>query len=383
MRILFDGSTLSGRDGGPGAGIEHYSSSLLLSLANLFPQDDFFVASSQTASKDRWRSVCRSLKNVHFLRNFPPPIPLISRHVLLPVRSLICKPDLFFSPHGQLPIGWRGKSVVTVHDVSVFEHPEWFTQELSQSFTTRFVVPFSFQHATKMICVSAWTQSRLHQVFPFTENKTTVVYEGVELGNEKTIENTDRFPFDRDYLLCLGTIEPRKNLVRAFEAFDQFLQIHPELVSQVRLIVAGRHGWKTTDVDDAACAINQTWKSLESSGVIHFLGPVTEEEKWYLLSQAAGLLFPSHEEGFGLPILEAMSVGTPVITTKNSALEEVAGDAAMVVDCEDVQSMSLAIAQCILVPQGLQPLREDGYRRAKNFSWDRTAKETMDVFRLL
>ena len=112
-----------------------------------------------------------------------------------------------------------------------------------------------------------------------------------------------------------------------------------------------------------------------------FLGPVTEEEKWYLLSGASCLFFPSFHEGFGLPILEAMSVGTPVITTACGAIPEVGGDAVIYVDPEDIEAMSFAIAQCVLVPQGAQYLREEGYRRAKSFSWQETAKKTIAVLR--
>ncbi len=270
--------------------------------------------------------------------------------------------------------------MITVHDVSIFDHPQWFPQQVVESFTTRRVVPSSFERASAIICVSQWTQSRLHELFPVTQNKTTVVSEGVELGHFKQVEYADRFPFDRDYLLCLGTIEPRKNLPHAFEAFNQFLHMHPELAASVRLIVAGKRGWKTFETDEMAARINENWRHVQPEGVVHFLGPVTEEEKWYLLSRAAALLFPSFEEGFGLPVLEAMSVGTPVIASSGGALPEVVGDAAIVVDPCDVEATALSIAQCLLVPEGVQSLREEGYRRAKQFSWQRAAKETLEIF---
>lgn len=374
MRVLFDGTTLCGKDGEPGAGIEHYTFSLLSALAHAAPSDSFFVTLSAGQDARHVRRELARYKNIIWLPSLFPHIPFVSRHVFLPARAALARVDVFFSPMGQLPLGWYGgPSVITVHDVSIFDHPEWFTDEVSQSFTTRRVVPSSFERASAIICVSQWTQSRLHALFPATQNKTTVVYEGVELGHHKQIEHADRFPFDLDYLLCLGTIEPRKNLSHAFTAFDQFLQMHPELASSVRLIVAGKRGWKTTETDEAAARANG----------IHFLGPVTEEEKWYLLSRAAALLMPSYEEGFGLPVLEAMSVGTPVIVSSGGALPEVAGDAAIVVDPNDVESMALAIAQCLLVPEGVQSLREQGYLRAKQFSWDKTAEETVKIFQSL
>ncbi len=158
--------------------------------------------------------------------------------------------------------------------------------------------------------------------------------------------------------------------------------MHPELATKVRLIVAGKSGWNASEIDECAQQINSSWKEIEPTGVIHFLGPVTEEEKWYLLSRTSGLLFLSHEEGFGLPILEAMSVGAPVIASRGGAIEEVSGDQAILVDGSELDSIAMAIAQCILVPEGVQLLRENGFRRASQFSWQKTAHETMSVFNL-
>lgn len=384
MRILFDGTTLCAPDGSLGAGIEHYSRSLLKALCAHAPRDDFFVAMPSYCPRQLMTQTVGEAPNVHLLRALLPSMPFVSRHLGLPLRAAMVHPDVYFSPFGQLPLGWFGKqNILTVHDLSIFDHPEWFPEPAANSLMTKIVVPRSFARAQKIICASHFTHSRLCALFPDTKTKAVVVHEGVELGNFKDVEFTERFPFDREYLLCLGTVEPRKNLVAAFRAFDRFLYGHPEQVASVRLIVAGKSGWKTVETEEAAAAINHGWKKEEPGGVIRFLGAVTEEEKWYLLSRAAGLLMLSHEEGFGLPVLEAMSVGTPVIVSRGGALEEVAGDCAIVVEPSNTEAVSLALAQCILVPEGLQSLREDGYRRAQQFSWDETARRTHDILRSL
>ncbi|MBM5789900.1 glycosyltransferase family 4 protein [Candidatus Parcubacteria bacterium] len=380
MRILFDATTLCAPDGSMGAGIEQYTRCLLQALIKEAPRDVFFVAVPPACPKQAVERLIHGASNIRLVRTLLPRVPFLSRHLIAPIRAALCVPDVYFSPFGQLPLGWPGKrSAVTVHDLSIFDHPEWFPETSSWSFTTRYVVPRSFARATNIICVSHFTLSRLQALFPETTAKTVVVHEGVELGHYKEVEFADRFPFERDYLLCLGTVEPRKNLVAAFRAFDRFLQGHPDEAAKVRLIVAGKSGWKTAETEEAARAINHAWKKEEPEGVIRFMGGVTEEEKWYLLSRAAGLVLLSHEEGFGLPVLEAMSVGTPVIVSRGGALEEVAGDSAIMVDPDDTEAVSLALAQCLLVPEGLQSLREDGYRRAKQFSWEETAKKTIDV----
>lgn len=378
MKILFDGTTLCALDGGPGAGIEHYTRSILQALVEVGQQDNFFVTVPSHCSPQLLRSLTQKTQNVSIFPQRLPTLPFVTKQVLQPLKAGFVRPDIYFSPYGQLPLFWHGRSsCITIHDVSIFDHPEFFSDEMVKSFATRHVVPASIERATQIICVSQFTQSRLHQLFSGSKKKTTVIYEGVELGNFKNVEHVSHIPYDREYVLCLGTIEPRKNLVHGFRAFERLLSTHPELAKSVRLIVAGKYGWKTTETEEAAATINHAWKSEEPDGVIRFLGAVTEEEKWYLLSRAAGLLFPSYEEGFGLPILEAMSVGTPVILSRGSALEEVAGDTAMLIDPEDVVGMSLAIAQCLFVPEGLQSMREEGYLRAKQFSWNETAKQTL------
>lgn len=169
----------------------------------------------------------------------------------------------------------------------------------------------------------------------------------------------------------------------AVRAFDLFLQQHPESASSSRFIVAGKQGWGTEETLALISEVNRMWSEYEPEGVIRLLGSVTEEEKWILLSRASVFVYPSLYEGFGLPVLEAMSVGTPVIITREQALEEISGDAAITVVFDDVEGMSLAIAQCLLLPEAVSLLREDGIARAKLFSWERTAKETLRVIGLM
>ncbi|MBI4713909.1 glycosyltransferase family 4 protein [Candidatus Uhrbacteria bacterium] len=369
MRIFFDGTTLCAKDGSTGAGIEHYTCSIVYALSRENESDEIFIFVPREFSLHKQSELIGGTNNVKIVRPILPRIPFLSRHVFLPIRALILRADVFFSPFGQLPLLWKWKSVITIHDVLIYDHPEWFPDEMKDSFSTRFIVPWSIARAQKIICVSKWTQQRLHARFPESQTKTQVIPEGVTLGSHKDIEHNIRFPFDRDYILLLGTIEPRKNLSNAFTAFEKFIFTHPEQKSNVRLIIAGKYGWKAQEIMQSAV-----------SSEIHFLGPVTEEEKWFLLSRASCLFFPSYEEGFGLPILEAMSVGTPVITSRRGALEEVGGDVVIYTDPEDVEEMSLAIAQCVLVPEGVQSLREEGYRRAVQFSWSRSASLTIELF---
>jgi glycosyltransferase involved in cell wall biosynthesis len=234
------------------------------------------------------------------------------------------------------------------------------------------------ERAQAILAVSSATQRQIEHFFPPSIDKVWVIHEGVRKSpiSEKP---TEEFPYDREYVLYLGTLEPRKNLVTAIEAFDAFLTLHPEQATLARFVLAGAFGWGTEPVVEAADRVNAKWQFVEPHGVVQALGKVSEEEKWRLLSHAAAFLFPSLYEGFGLPILEAMSAGTPVITTACGALGEVGGDAVLAVDPLDVEQMSFAIAQCVLVPEGTQVLRRAGQEQVKKFSWERAARETMEV----
>ncbi|MBI4592081.1 glycosyltransferase family 4 protein [Candidatus Uhrbacteria bacterium] len=382
MRIAIDGTMLCAPDGSRGAGIEHYSWSITTALLQTGESHEFFVSTPPGLSRIRRQELLEAGAHVTLLPSWGPKLSFVSRHAILPMRFLLRRPDVLFSPFGQIPLGWRGKSVVTVHDLAIYEHPEWFPSQ--QSFATRVVVPNSLKRATQIIAVSSATQKKLHEFVSSTVGRVHVVFEGVDLNEAyATLSQVDststRFPFDREFVLFLGTIEPRKNLLNAFRAFHAFLQSRPEQAAQVRFIVAGKKGWHTREAEEECVTINHAWKDVEPTGVIQFLGPVTEEEKWNLLARASCLLYPSWDEGFGLPLLEAMAVGTPVIASNRGALPEVGGDAAVYVDPEDIEAMSFALTQCLLIPEGVREIRELGIQRAAEFSWERAAQETMKI----
>ncbi len=381
MRIAIDGTTLCAPDGSRGAGIEHYSWSITQALLREGKEHDFFISLPSSLNRVRRQDLLETQTRVTLLPSWGPRLSFVSRHAVFPLRFLLRRPDILFSPFGQIPLGWRGKSVVTVHDLAIYEHPEWFPSQ--QSFATRVVVPNSLERASQIIAVSSATQHKLHEFMPSTDGRVQVVHEGVDLSEAYAAlsgaEASTRFPFDREFVLFLGTIEPRKNLINAFRAFHAFLESRPEQASQVRFIVAGKKGWHTREIQEELERINHAWKDTEPNGVIQFLGPVTEEEKWNLLARASCLLYPSWDEGFGLPLLEAMAVGTPVIASNRGAFPEVGGDAAVYVDPDNIEAMSFALTQCLLIPEGVREIRELGLARAAEFSWERAAQETLKI----
>jgi glycosyltransferase involved in cell wall biosynthesis len=289
------------------------------------------------------------------------------------------RPDILFAPAGQLPAGWMGRSVMTAHDLSIFEHPEWFPEPtMGQMVSTKLIVPSSFRKAQGIICVSEATKRQVQKRFRISAKRLCVIPEAVEVPRELpplTSEMRERFGISSRFVLFLGTIEPRKNLPLLFKAFGQWLDAHHTEQPEVRLLVAGKRGWKWEETLREMDALTRRF-----GPVAREVGYVTPEEKWALLAAAELFVFPSWYEGFGLPVLEAMSVGTPVVTTRAGGLSEVGGEAVHYVSHENPTELVRAFETLLTDSDARRELAERGRKHALTFGWDRTAKETLDFF---
>jgi glycosyltransferase involved in cell wall biosynthesis len=379
MKIALDGTTLCDKQGGRGAGIEHYTWSIIHSILRIPSKNTYLLIVPEVLRKEDLEELLAGTSCVKVLRPLLPKVKFASRHIFLPLKLHLSGADVLFAPAAQAPWGWRGKSVLTIHDLAIYEHPEWFADVKQQDFAINTIVLKSIEEANAFVAVSRATQMQLEQLFPSARGKSRVIYEGVEAKVCKGDAGLDRFPYEKDYLFYLGTLEPRKNLVVAMKAFDRFLENRPEQATQVRFILAGKLGWKWEEIEKTANAINKKWQDADPGGVIQALGHVSEKEKWCLLSRASVFLFPSLYEGFGLPVLEAMSVGVPVICTNKGALAEVGGDVVMYVEPDDIEKIAMQIAQCILLPEGISLMKSEGKEQAKKFTWQKAAEETLEV----
>jgi len=383
MRITIDGKYCMTADGNRGAGTEHYVWELIIALLKTKNKDtkvwiDIPLKANPQAVRD-----LQSFSGVKVVRASRFHIPFVSRHILLPIRWFFRRNTLVLIPAGQIPWGFRGKSVLIVHDVSIYRHPEWFAKKVVNSWSTKKRNPQSFKEATKIVCVSAFTERTLIELFPDAKGKTTVIPEGVNVPAKTSVALDrrvhDSFGLQEDTLLYLGTIEPRKGVEEAIRAFDKFLLTRPAYAKTVRFVLAGRQGIGAESTDKLIQEVNRRWRQKLPDYVIRPIGYVTEEEKWSLLSQASALVFPSFEEGFGRPVLEALSVGCPVITTEAGAIPEVAGDAAVYVDPNDGEAFSLAMAQVLLLTEATDQLRERGMIQIKQFDWQKIGERFWKV----
>jgi glycosyltransferase involved in cell wall biosynthesis len=242
------------------------------------------------------------------------------------------------------PLRPRTPLVVTVHDLAVFRHPQAFPR-WTRTYVPR-VVPHVLRAATRVIAVSEFTRRELVELLRVADEKIRVVPNALE-----PTFTPDGDAADGDYVLAVGTLEPRKNLERLAAATRR-------LGTELRVV--GASGWGNVRVDG-----------------VRWVGEVSDDELARLYRGARVVAYPSLYEGFGIPVLEAMATGTPVVTTAGGATEEVAGGAAVLVDPVDVASIAAGLEEAAA---RRDELRARGLERARAFTWDDVARRTVAVY---
>jgi glycosyltransferase involved in cell wall biosynthesis len=313
------------------------------------------------------------------------PCPRLWTHVRLSLEMLAAPPDVLFVPAHVLPIVHPRRSVVTVHDLGYRHEPQ--AHRLLDRLYLELSTRYNARAASQVIADSAATKRDLVQLYGTDPQRITVVPLGVD-ELFQPVNDAARLAAVRaqygipgDYLLYVGTLQPRKNLVRLIEAWNKIRNSNFEIRNWV-LVIAGKRGWLYEE-------IFATVQRLGLEGQVLFPGYVPEEDLPALLSGATAFVLPSLYEGFGLPVLEAMACGTPVIAANVASLPEVVGDAGLLVDPLDTDALAAAMQRLLTDAAPSTPLRaslraelrQRGLARAKLFSWPRCAWETLAVLK--
>jgi glycosyltransferase involved in cell wall biosynthesis len=369
VRLLLDVSAVPARPVGAGV----YTCHLSGALDRLGECDLHLLA--RRGDGERWREFTPGA-TVHAVVPPPRPARLAWEQVRAPALADRLGVDVWHGPHYTIPLRLRVPAVTTVHDLTFLEHPEW--HERSKVVFFRKMIPASAARAAAIVAVSEATAFAIGQVLEPAAPVLTIAH-GVDhdrfrtapLGNPADLAALDPLGVRPPYLVFVGTIEPRKAVPTLVEAFARLAGDHPDL----RLVLAGADGWGTEEARAAITASGVATRILRVRWV-------PDEALLALLRQAAAVAYPSHEEGFGLPALEALACGAPLVTSADSPMAEVAGPAALLVPPGNAGALAWALNRVLTDAELADRLRQEGPRSAAPYTWEASARLHLDAYRL-
>jgi glycosyltransferase involved in cell wall biosynthesis len=354
-----------------GTGVSVYTKNLVENLLQIDKENEyklFFSSLRQTLPSD---FKINSKKAKVKLFPIPPTLlePLWNKWHWLAIERLLGQVDVFHSSDWTQPPSKAAK-VTTIHDFGFLKYPETAHPKIKAVHQRR--LAWVKKEADLVIAVSQSTKKDVMEILALPEEKIRVVYEAAPedlkaVKNKKKREEVKKkFRISGDYLLSVATLEPRKNLKRIIEAFKMLK------TKGLKLVIVGKQGW-----DDSLPKLNFKRQNAD----IIFTGYISKEDKAALYSGATCLVYPSLYEGFGLPVLEAMKCGCPVLTSNISSLPEVAGQAAILVDPLDVGEMAKGLSEVINNKEKRKDLIKKGFVQVEKFSWEKAAQETLKVYK--
>ncbi len=311
------------------------------------------------------------------------------------------KPDVLFIPAHTIPLIHPKKTVLTVHDVGFERYTQLYSKDVIgqkgirkrvmsagvRAFTLgkygsneldyhRWAMNYAIKHATKIIVPSEFTKKEIIDIYNIPESKITVIYHGIDHeryfvvpDQDKVVNIQKKYKINPPYLFFVGRLEEKKNtagLVKAFAIAKKKYQIPHTLV------LTGNPGYNFEAVRDEILKNNITRR-------VDMPGYINSEDLVYLLNGADIFMFTTFYEGFGLPVIEAMACGTPVIASNRTSIPEVAGDAALLVDPNNHEQIANAIYKVVSQPEVREKMVDEGFKQIKKFDWEKCAQETLNV----
>jgi glycosyltransferase involved in cell wall biosynthesis len=274
--------------------------------------------------------------------------------------------DVFISPDGFASLFTRVPQCLVVHDLGFLHYPQGYKK--SHLLYLKHYQPKFIRKAAKVATVSRFSKMDICSIYGTDPGKIDVVYNGVKeiyepLGWDQKVAVKEQYTGGREFFLYVGAIQPRKNLVNLLKAFSFFKKRQQ---SGIRLVIAGRLAWK----NEAFLKLLRTFKYKQDVILTHYL---EEKELARLAASAYALVYPSFFEGFGVPVVEAMKCEVPVLTSKNSSMQEIAGEAALYFDPADPKDIAEAMMHIYKDETGREQLIRKGRGVVKQYSWQRTA----------
>ena len=374
MRVALNAQLLSTAPTYRGAGISRVIYELVAHLGSVPSSYKYLVFAPE--SEDNRRLV-RSAGIEARLTRLPverPAVRVAWEQLALPLELRRARVDLLHALGFVSPLVWRGPTVVTVYDLSFLLFPELFNR--ANRLYLRQLAPPSFRRASHVIAISEHTRQDVIRLCGVSPERVTAIHLAADARFSPADPNAvaqfrRELRVPESYILYMGTLEPRKNVATLVRAYAELRRMNH--VSHT-LVLAGARGWQYEPIFALVRELGLQ-KHVWFPGFI----PAEEQALWYTAADV--FAYPSLYEGFGLPVLEAMACGTPVVASNSSSLPEVVGEAGVLVEPTNVRALAEALAQLLENDSHRAKLREAGLARARSFSWRRTAEETVEVYR--
>ena len=344
-------------------GMDFVALETIKELQKIDKENEYFIFVSPGKDSD----VLQETANFHIIELKCPTYPLWEQ-VALPMAVNRLKPDVLHCTSNTAPLFCKVPLILTLHDIIFLEKKRSASKSLYQTmgwYYRRIVVPRVLEKCTRVITVSKYEAGRIGEQLKLSSEKLVAVYNGVSKHFSPVATE------EKNYIFFLGNTDPKKNTERVLRAYSQYLQISDK---KMPLLIA--------DLD-----LQYVKELLEKSGIPDIIekiktpGYINNSDLPKVYSNASVFLYPSLRESFGIPILEAMACGTPVVTSCTSAMPEIAGNAALLVDPKNERE----IAEAIVKIEKESDLREDlinaGIKRASCFSWEYTARELQKIYK--
>jgi glycosyltransferase involved in cell wall biosynthesis len=352
------------------AGIARYNQNLLNGLAKIDQKNSykflFTFMRNKNGKKNSAKRLTANFSNKNFkLLSIPGNVKEWFWGTSLPITKIVMgNYDIWHATSFfEATLGDQRSQVVTIYDMTTFIFPEQRGREVSEKLSNRTIKVI--RKAKKIIAISESTKRDILKFVPaVAAEKIKVIH--LAANNIFRKDKSKK----KNIILSVGTVEPRKNLKKLIVAYKKLPQ---ELKNKYKLYIVGANGWNNSDI------YQEAKQEVKASRIV-FKNFVSDKNLVKLYNQAKIFIYPSVYEGFGLPILEAMNCGTPVITSKISSLPEVAGNAALYINPRDEEDITKNITKLLKNSKLQKKLIKAGFKQAKKFSWEKTARETLKVY---
>ena len=354
-------------------GVGFYMENLVKALALIDASNDYIIF-VRKPTKGYFKVDQPNFKYI-IIPTYPMPLRVLWEQLALPLRLLAQRCVVLHSPHYTTPLlGWWFKRVVTFPDLTFYLFPQ-----MHQKFKTVYfqaMMRLSSRIADAIISISYSTSQDIARIFITPAGKINTIHLAASSIYRADIPGGDirqilgKYGIPEKYILYVGTIEPRKNILGLVKAY---LASSPTLKAQYKLVIVGKKGWHYAELFTFL-------EDRQEKKDIIFTGYAQEEDLPYLFNGASLFVYPSFYEGFGIPVLEAMACGVPVITSNISSMPEVVGKAGLLVDPNNHKEISSAMEKALTDVALREKMRTEGLKQEKQFSWEKCAGETLRVY---